>query len=75
MDKETGLLELVQRIQLRGEGPRDFDISPDGRFLLIGNLESGEVSTVAVGADGLLTDSGVSDKHVQYPGAVYFYRS
>ena len=68
MDKETGLLELVQRIQLRGEGPRDFDISPDGRFLLIGNLESGEVSTV-------LTDSGVSDKHVQYPGAVYFYRS
>ena len=75
VDKETGLLELVQRIQLRGEGPRDFDISPDGRFLLIGNLESGEVSTVAVGADGLLTDSGVSDKHVQYPGAVYFYRS
>ena len=75
VDEDSGLIELIQRIQLKGEGPRDFDISPDGRFMVIGNLSSGEVSTVAIGSDGLLEDLGMSDRHVDCPGAVYFYRA
>jgi 6-phosphogluconolactonase len=72
VDRENGLLCMIQSLKLNDEGPRGFAISPDGRFLLVANL-SGSVSTLAVGKDGKLSLTGMADHNMEYPGTVNFY--
>lgn len=68
---ENGVPRPVQRINSRGNLPRGIALSPDGRFLLSGNMVSGDITTFAVDADGLLTDTGKTFEAVS-PSAVRF---
>lgn len=68
---ENGVPLPVQRINSRGNLPRGIALSPDGRFLLSGNMVSGDITTFAVDADGLLTDTGKTFEAVS-PSAVRF---
>lgn len=40
VDENTGLLTLIQRISVQGQTPRDFNISPNGKFLIVANQDS-----------------------------------
>lgn len=68
---EEGRPRPVQRISSRGNLPRGIALSPDGRFLLSGNMVSGDITTFAVDDEGLLTDTGKSFEAVS-PSAVRF---
>lgn len=68
---EKGVPRPVQRINSRGNLPRGIALSPDGRFLLSGNMVSGDITTFAVDADGLLTDTGKTFEAIS-PSAVRF---
>ena len=43
IDQETGMLTLVEHVPSYGKNPRDFIISPDGRFLLLANQDSDSI--------------------------------
>lgn len=75
-DEKTGLLNMIQSLKLADgdEGPRGFAESPDGRFLLVANLLSGTISTLAVDRDGRLHLTGITDSHMKYPGTITFSR-
>lgn len=56
---ENGRLSLVQKVSCRGRGPRDFQLSPDERFLVCTNLDSDSVTAFRL-RDGMIdsvTDS------------------
>lgn len=69
---ENGVPTVVQRLNSRGNLPRGIALSPDGRFLLSGNMVSGDVTTFAVDEDGLLTDTGKTYPAVS-PSAIRFF--
>lgn len=59
VDESTGRLTKVSNQSVLGEGPRNFNISPDGRFLIVGNLYSNEAVIFHRDIEsGLLRDSG-----------------
>lgn len=68
---ENGAPRPVQRIKSRGNLPRGIALSPDGRFLLSGNMVSGDITLFAVDEEGLLTDTGKTFEAVS-PSAVRF---
>lgn len=70
--KEDGTLELVQNIDCEGVMPRGICISPDGRFLLSGNLTSGDITVFRIEEDGLLTSTGKKYEAVS-PSAIRIY--
>lgn len=69
---EEGLLELVQNVDCEGVMPRGICLSPDGRFLLSGNLTSGDVTVFAVDEEGMLTSTGRKYPAVS-PSAIRIY--
>ena len=69
---EDGIPTPVQRIQCRGNLPRGIAISPDRRFLLSGNMVSGDVTLFAMDGEGLLSDTGKTFSAVS-PSAIRFY--
>lgn len=68
---ENGVPRPVQRVDSRGNLPRGIALSPDGRFLLSGNMVSGDITTFAVDEEGLLTDTGKTFEAVS-PSALRF---
>lgn len=68
---EDGVPRPVQRVFSRGNLPRGIALSPDGRFLLSGNMVSGDITVFAVDEEGLLTDTGKTYEAVS-PSAVRF---
>lgn len=68
---EDGVPRPVQRVFSRGNLPRGVALSPDGRFLLSGNMVSGDITVFAVDEEGLLTDTGKTYEAVS-PSAVRF---
>lgn len=68
---ENGVPRPVQRVNSRGNLPRGIALSPDGRFLLSGNMVSGDITLFAVDEEGLLTDTGKTFAAVS-PSAVRF---
>lgn len=58
VDQENGSLKVIQHQALKGKWPRGCALSPDGRFLLVCCLDSGEVVEFAVGSDGCLCETG-----------------
>lgn len=58
VDQNNGSLKAVWRQPIAGRWPRGCALSPDGRFLLVCCLDSGEVVEFAVGADGHLRETG-----------------
>lgn len=69
---EDGTLKLIQNIDCEGIMPRGICISPDGRFLLSGNLTSGDITVFAIGEDGTLTYTGRKYDSVS-PSAIRIY--
>lgn len=68
---ESGELTQIQTLPSGGEAPRNFIITPDGKYLLCGNQNSNEVVSFKRNtADGTLTPTDVS-LSVNKP--VYFY--
>lgn len=57
LDRE-GHPALKQLINSRGNLPRGICLSPDGRYLLSGNMVSGDITVFTVGEDGGLEDTG-----------------
>jgi len=70
---EMGKPTPVQWLHCRGNFPRGIALSPDERFLLCGNMVSGDVTIFAADADGLLTDTGKTIEAVS-PSAIRFYQ-
>lgn len=59
LDSGSGELEKVGNQSVLGSGPRNFNLTPDGRFLLVGNHYTDEIVVFARDTDtGLLTDTG-----------------
>ena len=73
IDGETGLPEMIQSLQMEGEGPRGFSFSPDGRFLLVANRDSGDILTLAVHEDGTVRQTGARTFGLECPGNLSFY--
>lgn len=69
---EEGRPTPVQLVQSRGNLPRGIALSPDGRFLISGNMVSGDITTFAADEEGLLTDTGRTFPAVS-PSALRFY--
>ena len=56
---KKGKLEFVGRHSTLGKVPRDFEIDPSGRFLLVANQNSGTIVTFAIATKtGLLSPTG-----------------
>ena len=66
---EEGIPTPVQLMQSRGNLPRGIALSPDERFLLSGNMVSGDVTLFAVDEEGMLTDTGKTFEAVS-PSAI-----
>ncbi len=43
VDSNTGFLTLIQHISVQGHTPRDFNISPNGKFLIVANQDSNNI--------------------------------
>lgn len=71
---DRGAPRPVQRIDSRGNLPRGLALSPDGRFLLSGNMVSGDITVFAVDGEGRLTDTGLTYPAVS-PSALRFLRA
>ncbi|MCD7920662.1 MAG: lactonase family protein [Clostridiales bacterium] len=69
---EEGRPTPCQLVQSRGNLPRGIALSPDGRFLLSGNMVSGDITVFSADEEGLLTDTGKTVPAVS-PSALRFY--
>lgn len=67
-----GKPELKQLINSGGNLPRGLVISPDGRFLLSGNMVSGDITTFEINEDGTLKSTGKLFEAVS-PSAMKFF--
>ncbi len=70
---EKGMPTVVQRVPSGGNLPRGIQLTPDGRFLLSGNMVSGDITTFAVSEDGLLAPTGKTYEAVS-PSAIRFWK-
>jgi len=46
IDAASGALSPVQRVPTDGLAPRDFDLTPDGRFVVIANQQSNTLTSL-----------------------------
>ena len=68
---EEGIPSVVQKIHSGGILPRGLALSPDQRFLLAGNMISGDITTFTVAENGMLTPTGKTYPAVS-PSAIRF---
>ena len=73
VNPEDGRIRMIQSMELTEKKPRGCCISPDGRFMLVANM-NGSISTMAIGPDGCLSETGIVDRHMKYPGNIVFYQ-
>lgn len=66
---EQGKLTLLGHVSSHGKTPRDFDIDPLGKFLVVAN-QSGTLAVFAIGEDGKLTAKGDVVSGLAAPAAV-----
>lgn len=50
-DTKTGMLEKIQNISVNGDWPRNFTIDPTGKFLLVANQKSSNISVFKINTD------------------------
>lgn len=71
VNPEDGRLTEIQHISSQGQAPRNFDITPDGKYLLCGNQNSDEIIVFERNqGDGKITPTQIS---VSINKPVYFY--
>ena len=58
VDSDTGHLTLIQHISVQGQTPRNFNISPNGKFLIVANQNSHNIVLFAIDETGKLTPTG-----------------
>lgn len=59
VDRESGMLSLLDIVPSCGETPRNLALTPDGRHLLIANQDSDQIAILRRDADtGTLSDTG-----------------
>ena len=72
VDLELGILALIQHISVQGQTPRNFNISPDGKYLIVANQNSHNVVLFTIDQQtGKLTATG-SSVQVSVPTCVKF---
>lgn len=69
---ENGLPTVKQLVKSNGNLPRGICLSPDLRFLLSGNMVSGDITTFTVNEDGTLASTGKTFEAVS-PSAIRFF--
>lgn len=69
---ERGLPTVRQLMESNGNLPRGLRLSPDRRFLLSGNMVSGDITTFRMNEDGTLTFTGKVIEAVS-PSAIHFF--
>ena len=75
IDTNTGKLTHIGSIYTNGSVPRDFEISPNGKFLLVANQNSDNIATFSIDlATGLLSDTGFK-VNVVTPASIKFFPS
>ena len=74
IDPDTGFAEMIQTLQLDGEGPRGLQFSPDGRFVLVANLDTADITTLKVAEDGTLKCTSRAFG-MENPGNLTFYEA
>jgi 6-phosphogluconolactonase len=72
-DAQTGALTLLGHTPTRGRTPRDFDVDPNGEWLLVANQDDALLSVFQIGADGSLTALGEPIAGPVSPTAVQFH--
>jgi 6-phosphogluconolactonase (cycloisomerase 2 family) len=65
-----GKLTLIGRVPTRGDTPRDFDIDPLGKFLIVANQDGNSVAVFAIEESGALTAKGNVVTGLKSPAAV-----
>lgn len=70
-DEGTETLSLVHVEPSRGEVPRDFTLSPDGRYLIVANQDTGMIVTFEVDEDEPELNF-VSETEVPTPACLLF---
>jgi 6-phosphogluconolactonase len=71
IDQGTGALTVVEHEPTRGDTPRDFDVDPAGRYLVVANQASDNLAVFEVAATGL-TPVGDVVTGANSPAAVQF---
>jgi 6-phosphogluconolactonase (cycloisomerase 2 family) len=69
---ENGLPTVKQLVDSNGKLPRGLSLSPDLRFLLSGNMVSGDITTFTVNGDGTLVSTGRTFEAIS-PSAIRFF--
>ena len=70
---QNGLPTVKQVVKSNGKMPRGIRLSPDQRFLLSGNMISGDITTFSVNEDGTLTSTEKIFEAIS-PSAIQFFR-
>lgn len=70
--EEDGKPVVVQEVNCRGILPRGIQISPDGKYLLSGNMISGDITTFKIQEDGTLKATGKCYQAIS-PSAIRFF--
>ena len=70
---ENGALTPVEWLKLSGQEPRGMKFSPDGRFLIVATMKSGDLTTLRRNDDGTLEELGRTPGQYR-PGNVTFYQ-
>ncbi len=61
IDQESGELTLIEEVDTRGAIPRDFNLTPDGSYLLAENRKTNSIFVFTVDQEtGKLSETGVS---------------
>lgn len=58
VNAENGRLDLIQTVDLKAKWARGCTLSPDGKYLAVCAMVSGDVHIFSVDGNGLLTDTG-----------------
>jgi 6-phosphogluconolactonase len=66
---DAGAISLRENIDCGGVNPRGLCISPDARFLFAANIDSGNIATFSISADGALRATGTGAK-ASCPGSM-----
>ena len=62
IDQNNGTLTLIGFVSTKGSSPRNFVISPSGKYLLIANQNTGNVVVFEIDANGSLIDKNIEIK-------------